>query len=108
MVPHVPIGVVAPVAMMPVNARPRSLLHRIGGVSRRDAEQSLNAADDAADRAADYGADWSRRLPPDVSAMRRAAGNPLRLSRQWAGQRGKNRACKYNVKLHATTPLVVV
>lgn len=86
--------------MMPVNPPP---LHRIGGVSRRNAEQSLDAADDAAHRATDHGADRPRGLSARLGAMRYAARNTLRLRRQRTGQRGNHRARKYDVKLHATT-----
>lgn len=102
MMPDVSIGVPAQVAMTPVN---RPSLDRIGGIGRLDAEQPPDTANDTTDRAADHGADWPRGLSALLRALRYAAWNTLRLRRQRAAQRGNYRACKYDVKLHATTPL---
>jgi hypothetical protein len=54
-------------------------LDAIGGL---DAEQSLDAADDAADRSADDGADWTGDPPPFTRTVRDAARNALSLRRE--------------------------
>lgn len=65
----------------------------------------MHATDDAADRTTNHGADRPRSLSALLGTMRYAAGNSLCLRRQRTGQRGNHRARKYDVKLHATTPL---
>jgi hypothetical protein len=102
---HTPIGVMVPVPVMTVNVRP---LHRISRIGWLNSEESLDAADDAANGATDDGTDRAGGLSALLNAMRYAARNALRLRREWAGQGRHDRACQYDVKLHATTPLTDV
>ena len=77
---------------------------RIGRVGRLDAEQPLNAANDAAHGTADDGANRAGSLSAFLNAVRDAARNTLRLRRQGTGQGRNDRACQYDMKLHATNP----
>lgn len=98
---HAPISVMAVVPMITV--RPRRL-DRIGRIGRLDAEQPLNAANDAAHGTADDRTDRPRSLSAFLNAVRNAARDTLRLRRQGAGQGRDDRACQYDMKLHATNP----
>jgi hypothetical protein len=96
---NVPIRMPHP---MPVAIHMRRIVG-ISRIARRDAEQTLNAADNAANRAADHGPDRPRRVVADISAMRDAVGNTLRLRRERHGEHCGKSGRDQNVKFHATT-----
>ena len=61
---------------------------RFGGIGNRmNSEQPVHAADDAADYSADEASDRSRGLTADISAVRDAVGNALRLCRKRTSDR---------------------
>ncbi len=88
--------------MVVINRRRRRLLDRIGGIDRSaDSERTLDSADNAANRAADHRTDGARRLVADLSAVRGAVGNALRLRRERASERCGNSGRDYDMELHA-------
>ena len=90
-----------------IDRRRCRLLHRIGGIDRSaDSERTLDPADNAANDAADHRADGASRLVADLSAVRGAVGNALRLRRKRASKRCGDAGRDYDMELHAVTSLV--
>jgi hypothetical protein len=74
-------------------------------IDRADAEQAIDAADNAADRSADDGADWSGNPVAFIRPMDDAARNTLSLSRQRHDGRPDNDTCNKCETFHARTPI---
>ena len=85
----------------------RGLFGRIGGIARSDSERAIDAADDATDRSANNRPDRPGRVVADISAVRGAVGNALRLRAERTSQRQGSAYCEHNLELHAITSSVV-
>ena len=92
--------------MVVIDRRRRRLLHRIGGRDRSHSKRALDPADNAANRAADHRPDRTSGLIADISTVRGAVGNALRLRGERASERCGNSGRDYDMELHAVTSLV--
>ena len=78
------------------------------GVVGTDAEQAVDAADNATDGAADHCANRTRDPAPLIEAVSHAAGNALSLGRQRHRGENKKYACNDCGKFHARYPCFFV
>jgi len=80
------------------------LLIVVGAIDTQDA---FDPADHATNGTADDGTDRARTPVTFIHAIRNAAGDALRLSRQWRDERHrKASACDHQFEVHLFTPLV--
>ena len=87
------------VAIDPRRRRGIGIVFVVAGVVVVNAEDALEAADDATDCAADDGADRSGAAVAFIKAVRGAAGNALRM-RRGGGEDCNYRADDRNAKFH--------